>query len=135
MIYWVIKPAFVDHRCRYFFNENIISINVSILPHIGYRNETEVMYFFTNNVMLSVKEEFFMLMDCPGFWLLLWNVICSKHRRTGGNYEKNETEKLSKISYQLNETKSKCIITQLTKNLSKVIVKSTRKRYVSKRLN
>ena len=79
--------------------------------------------------MLSVKDELFLLMDCPGFWLLLSNVICSKHRRTGGNYEKSETEKLAKISYQLNESKSKCIITQLTKNLSKVIVKSTRKRF------
>ena len=45
------------------------------------------MYFFANNVMLSVKDELFMLMDCLGFWLLLRNVTCSKHRRTGGIYE------------------------------------------------
>ena len=41
----------------------------------------------------------------------------------------NETEKLAKISYQLNESKSKCIITQPTKSLSKVILRSTRKRF------
>ena len=80
-----MKPVFVNHRSSYLFYENIISIIVSILSLVGYRNEIEVMYFFANNV--SVKGELFMLMDCLGFWLLLQNVICSNHQRTGEIYE------------------------------------------------
>ena len=71
--------------------------------------------------MLSVTDEFLMLMGCLGVWLLPRNLICSKYRRTWVFMKINETEKSAEIRYQVNKSKSKHIITQLTKILSKVI--------------
>ena len=70
--------------------------------------------------MLSVIYESFMLMGCLGFWLLPRNLICSVPE----NWvfmKINETEKSAEIRDPVNKSKSKHIITQLTKILSKFI--------------
>ena len=71
--------------------------------------------------MLSVTDELFMLMSCLAFWLLLRNLIRSKDRRTRVFMKINKTGKSAEIRYQVNDSNSKYIITQLTKKLSKVI--------------
>ena len=69
--------------------------------------------------MLSVTDELFMLMGCLAFWLLLRNLIRSKDRRTRVFMKINKTGKSAEIRYQVNDSKSKYIITQLTKTYPK----------------
>lgn len=77
--------------------------------------------------MLSVKDKLIMLMGCLGFWLFRWNLICAKYRRTWVFIKINESEKFSEIRYQVNKRKSKYIVTQLRKNLFKVMLAACRR--------
>ena len=54
----------MKNKKPYYFckNPNII------LSHIGYEYEVEVIYFFANNVMLSVTDELFILIGWLGFF-------------------------------------------------------------------
>ena len=75
---WFIELWNLSLLIIYLFNENTISIIVSILSHIGYENEIEVIYFFANNVMLSVIDKLITLMGCLNFRLFLRNLIYTK---------------------------------------------------------